>query len=190
MISLPHLKRCSLTVAGRAIMPAPEESGLTDSSPLANEPCRHGFGRSEMRRCLLLICTAVVFLASASSAWAQTTTGDIRGVITDQSGAVLPGVTVTVRGRGVPGAPTAVTNESGIYRFPNPATGFLRPHGGARGLHDEHADGHSGLARRHDGNQCAAEGQHAVRDHHRRRGVTRCRFHQHAGGDQLHARMG
>ena len=40
-------------------------------------------------------------------------------MITDQSGAVLPGVTVTVRGRGVPGAPTTVTNESGIYRFPS-----------------------------------------------------------------------
>ncbi|MFN7979615.1 MAG: TonB-dependent receptor [Vicinamibacterales bacterium] len=39
--------------------------------------------------------------------------------MTDESGAVLPGVTVTLRGRGVPGAPTAVTNENGVYRFPN-----------------------------------------------------------------------
>ena len=50
---------------------------------------------------------------------AQRTTGDIRGAITDATGAVLPGVTVTLRGRGVPGAPTTVTNESGVYRFPN-----------------------------------------------------------------------
>ena len=71
-----------------------------------------------MRRCLTLICLAVVFLATPSIARAQTTTGDLRGVIADQSGAVLPGVTVTVRGRNVPGAPTTVTNESGIYRFP------------------------------------------------------------------------
>jgi hypothetical protein len=40
-------------------------------------------------------------------------------VITDDSGAVLPGVTVTLRGPGVPGAPTTVSNESGVYRFPN-----------------------------------------------------------------------
>jgi len=43
----------------------------------------------------------------------------MRGVVTDDSGAVLPGVTVTLRGSAVPGAPTTVTNESGVYRFPN-----------------------------------------------------------------------
>ncbi|MCC7180930.1 MAG: TonB-dependent receptor [Acidobacteria bacterium] len=40
-------------------------------------------------------------------------------MVTDDSGAVLPGVTVTLRGSAVPGAPTTVTNEAGIYRFPN-----------------------------------------------------------------------
>jgi hypothetical protein len=38
--------------------------------------------------------------------------------VTDESGAVLPGVTVTLRGAGVPGAPTVVTSETGAYRFP------------------------------------------------------------------------
>ncbi|MFA5910480.1 MAG: TonB-dependent receptor [Vicinamibacterales bacterium] len=61
----------------------------------------------------------VMLLASPASGWAQTTTGVIRGVVTDASGAVLPGVTVTLRGRAVPGAPTTVTNEVGLYRFPN-----------------------------------------------------------------------
>ena len=72
-----------------------------------------------MRRCLVMFCTAVVMLTAPLSSWAQRTTGDIRGVITDASGAVLPGVTVTLRGRSVPGAPTTVTNETGVYRFPN-----------------------------------------------------------------------
>ena len=72
-----------------------------------------------MRRCLVMFCTAVVMLAAPLSSWAQRTTGDIRGVITDASGAVLPGVTVTLRSRSVPGAPTTVTNETGVYRFPN-----------------------------------------------------------------------
>ena len=71
-----------------------------------------------MRR-LTLLCTLFVLLALPLTALAQRTTGDIRGVVTDESGAVLPGVTVTLRGPGVPGAPTTVTNESGIYRFPN-----------------------------------------------------------------------
>lgn len=72
-----------------------------------------------MRRCLVWLCTAVVLLAVPLAASAQRTTGDIRGVVTDDSGAVLPGVTVTLRGSAVPGAPTTVTNEAGIYRFPN-----------------------------------------------------------------------
>jgi Carboxypeptidase regulatory-like domain/TonB-dependent Receptor Plug Domain len=57
-------------------------------------------------------------LAAAMPAAAQRTTGEIIGKITDQSGAVLPGVTVTLRGAGVPGAPTTVTSETGTYRFP------------------------------------------------------------------------
>lgn len=71
-----------------------------------------------MRR-LALLCTMFVLFALPLTALAQRTTGDLRGVVTDESGAVLPGVTVTIRGRAVPGAPTTVTNESGLYRFPN-----------------------------------------------------------------------
>src|SRR5918993_32761 len=72
-----------------------------------------------MRRCLVFLCTVVALGAIPWTAAAQQTTGSIRGVISDESGAVLPGVTVTLKGRGVPGAPTTVTNETGTYRFPN-----------------------------------------------------------------------
>jgi hypothetical protein len=72
-----------------------------------------------MRRCLVLLCTIVALGAIPWTASAQRTTGDLRGVVTDESGAVLPGVTVTIRGRAVPGAPTTVSNESGVYRFPS-----------------------------------------------------------------------
>lgn len=71
-----------------------------------------------MRR-FTLLCTLLALFALPLSAAAQRTTGDIRGVITDDSGAVLPGVTVTLRGPGVPGAPVTVSNESGVYRFPS-----------------------------------------------------------------------
>ncbi|MEP7116715.1 MAG: TonB-dependent receptor [Acidobacteriota bacterium] len=62
---------------------------------------------------------ALAALIAPLTAEAQITTGVLRGVISDESGAVLPGVTVTLRGRAVPGAPTTVTNESGVYRFVN-----------------------------------------------------------------------
>ena len=49
---------------------------------------------------------------------AQRTTGEIIGKVVDESGSVLPGVAVTLRGAGVAGAPTVVTSETGTYRFP------------------------------------------------------------------------
>jgi hypothetical protein len=72
-----------------------------------------------MHRKLVSLCTIAALFAIPWPSQAQTTTGDIRGVITDQSGAVLPGVTVTLKGRTVAGTPATVTNESGVYRFPN-----------------------------------------------------------------------
>src|SRR6185436_7936149 len=65
------------------------------------------------------VCAVVLLsLGLATSAAAQRTTGEIIGKIVDESGSVLPGVTVTLRGAGVAGAPTVVTSESGVYRFP------------------------------------------------------------------------
>jgi hypothetical protein len=45
------------------------------------------------------------------------TTGNIIGVVTDNTGAVLPGVTVTVTGPNLQGSRTAVTNEAGEYHI-------------------------------------------------------------------------
>ncbi len=63
---------------------------------------------------------AVLLLAFglAASAAAQRTTGEIIGKIVDESGSVLPGVTVTLRGAGVAGTPSVVTAETRTYRFP------------------------------------------------------------------------
>jgi hypothetical protein len=76
-----------------------------------------------MRRIWWAVAVACLVAVGVSDAAAQRTTGDIRGVVTDASGAVLPGVTVTLRGASVQGTPIAVTNESGVYRFPNLAPG-------------------------------------------------------------------
>ncbi|MEZ5416766.1 MAG: TonB-dependent receptor [Vicinamibacterales bacterium] len=72
-----------------------------------------------MRSRLIWMVAVVALVAAPLAGWAQQTTGNLRGTVTDESGAVLPGVTITLRGRNVPGAPTTVTNEQGIFRFPN-----------------------------------------------------------------------
>ena len=63
---------------------------------------------------------ALLTLALGGSAAAQTSTGGIRGVITDDSGAVLAGVTVEASSPArIGGAAVEVTNDQGLYRFEN-----------------------------------------------------------------------
>ena len=70
-----------------------------------------------MRRFLLalLISAAAVWPAAAQS---TAINGSIEGVISDESGAVLPGVTVTVTNLDTGDTRVVVTNESGLYRAP------------------------------------------------------------------------
>ncbi|HXW07766.1 MAG TPA: TonB-dependent receptor [Vicinamibacterales bacterium] len=64
------------------------------------------------------LAAAVLLLLGVSTALAQTT-GRIVGTITDASGAALPGVTVTVAGPSLQGTATAVSDGTGVYRFPS-----------------------------------------------------------------------
>ena len=59
-------------------------------------------------------------LLASSTAFAQVsaTTGSINGKVTDDTGGVLPGVTVTASSPSMQGTRTDVTNEAGEYRFP------------------------------------------------------------------------
>ena len=68
-----------------------------------------------MRRLIAGLC--VVLIGLSAPAYAQRTTGTIIGIVTDESGGVLPGVTVTLTGAGVAGSPTSITTETGSYRF-------------------------------------------------------------------------
>ncbi|MBI4478247.1 MAG: TonB-dependent receptor [Acidobacteria bacterium] len=62
----------------------------------------------------------LVLLAGAAPALAQgPTTGSINGTVTDNTNAVLPGVTVTTTSPAMMGSQVAVTNEQGQYRFPS-----------------------------------------------------------------------
>jgi hypothetical protein len=61
---------------------------------------------------------AFALLASLSTAWAQQQTGQIFGKVTDESGAVLPGVTVTLTGPSLLQPQVATTSETGSFQFP------------------------------------------------------------------------
>jgi outer membrane receptor protein involved in Fe transport len=70
------------------------------------------------RRALsILLPAALLFCASLPLA-AQTTTGRIRGTVSDEQGSTIPGVTVTVASEALLGGTrTALTGETGTYRF-------------------------------------------------------------------------
>lgn len=59
------------------------------------------------------------FLLTAPLAWAQGASGTITGVVADQSGGILPGVTVTILNTETGATRELVTNEEGRFRAPN-----------------------------------------------------------------------
>jgi Carboxypeptidase regulatory-like domain/TonB dependent receptor len=58
--------------------------------------------------------------------WGQSTAGSIDGIVTDQSGAVLPNATVTVTNENTGVVQTVVTNAVGAYTLPNLPPGTYR----------------------------------------------------------------
>src|SRR5262245_20430618 len=80
-----------------------------------------------MKRILLTLSIALLVstFAPARRAWAQAT-GQISGTVRDQSGAVLPGVEVTVTQTDTGISRNAVTDETGSYVLPNVPLGPYR----------------------------------------------------------------
>src|SRR5262245_24527239 len=74
-----------------------------------------------MTRAIIIAARLVLLLAfaclPARSAHAQNT-GIVEGAVADESGAVLPGATVTLRNADTGVERTAVTDAEGRYRFP------------------------------------------------------------------------
>src|SRR5690242_3930606 len=70
------------------------------------------------RRVVLLIACFILMLSAIGEA--QVIPGRMIGVVRDESGAVLPGASVTLTSTALPGGPvTVVTNVQGEYRFTN-----------------------------------------------------------------------
>ena len=69
--------------------------------------------------------TGILVLVVSASVWAQAT-AELNGTVTDESGAVLPGVTVTATQTDTGVTRTAVTDGNGAYVMPNLPTGPYR----------------------------------------------------------------
>ena len=74
------------------------------------------------RLCLLVTCIVLLALALP----AQTFFGSIVGTVSDTSGAIIPGASVTLTSLGTSERRTAETNSSGFYQFLNLVPGRFK----------------------------------------------------------------
>ncbi len=73
---------------------------------------------SPIAHCSAAFLFALALFAPSASLLGQTeTTGDVVGTVTDSSGAVVPGISVTLRSLGTNEVRTEVTKAAGEYRF-------------------------------------------------------------------------
>src|SRR6266571_2725655 len=81
-----------------------------------------------MRKSILtgaLLCT-MLCLVFTISAFAQSTNASLGGTVSDSTGALIPGVTITATNTNTGIAQTNLTNESGVYQFPVLSTGTYK----------------------------------------------------------------
>src|SRR5437762_2999948 len=78
------------------------------------------------RRAALLLCSWMLCFLSGAHAWGQGATAQISGVVTDATGAVLPGVEITAIQTATGVSRAAVSNETGIYELPQLPIGPYR----------------------------------------------------------------
>src|SRR5919201_4245 len=71
----------------------------------------------------LVFVAVLALLGTPAAAQTGQSFGELVGKVTDEQGAILPGVTVTLSGPAVMGVQSAQTNELGQYRFPAVASG-------------------------------------------------------------------
>src|SRR5689334_19674506 len=102
-----------------------DTGGTAEENRCIECPCKRGdwMIRSAVRAVFVTFAIFVLLVLSMAVARAQDTTGTILGTITDASGAVLPGVTVSVKNTDTSQSRTIVTDDGGRYRVPLLAPG-------------------------------------------------------------------
>src|SRR5580704_11449722 len=71
----------------------------------------------------LYTLSAVLVALFSAGAWSQTQLATVSGTVTDPSGAVVPGVSVTIVGQGTGLKRSAPSDTAGEYRFGGLPTG-------------------------------------------------------------------
>src|SRR6058998_1198138 len=82
--------------------------------------------RSTLRPSSLLVLLVCVGGLVAGPALAQSTFATLTGTVTDSSGAVLPGVTITITNTRTQSERTAISDNAGNYLVPNLDAGDYR----------------------------------------------------------------
>src|SRR5215471_11299896 len=80
-------------------------------------------------RCLVLLVIALAAILPAvpiSSRAQNNQTGNIHGVVTDQSGALIPGITITLTSPVLIVPQVTLTDEAGGYRFEQLPVGIYK----------------------------------------------------------------
>ena len=72
-----------------------------------------------MRKLFLLSLFVVLFLGISASCFAQGGAGELTGLVTDPTGAVMPKADVTLKNPATGAERKTQTTDAGIYRFPN-----------------------------------------------------------------------
>jgi hypothetical protein len=67
----------------------------------------------------ILVLTSLCLLCLEQNALAQTSLGEVKGVIRDSSGAVIPGVSVTLQNQDTNQTRATMSTETGLYVFPS-----------------------------------------------------------------------
>jgi outer membrane receptor protein involved in Fe transport len=71
-------------------------------------------------------CLSILALLAAMPAEAQETRGSIEGIVKDAAGLALPGAVVEARSPSLVGVASAVSDETGAYRFPSLSPGIYQ----------------------------------------------------------------
>ncbi len=81
---------------------------------------------AKAKRTVVRFVTNVLFIAAAVTAQAQFTTARLNGVVTDSTGSVISGATVTIQDEATGYTQSAATGDTGAYLFPSLPVGTYR----------------------------------------------------------------